>query len=137
MNAAREQAERAADRIRSELLVTLQELDRRRHRAFDLKYQAEKHFTLVVVVAGCAAAAAGMAVAISLTRARTHRESLLGARLRELMRAWEAPHPAARSAAPGVSAAAARKLVTVLAVTLATQFARRSAQRLLPSTFSR
>ncbi len=39
MNAAREQADRAADRIRSELLATLGELDRRRRRAFDLKYQ--------------------------------------------------------------------------------------------------
>jgi hypothetical protein len=138
MNAAREQADRAADRIRSELLATLRELDRRRRRAFDLKYQAEQHFTLVMAVAGCAVAAAGIGVAVAIARARVRRESSIGARLRELTRAWEASEPLGDSGfLPGVSAAAARKLATVLAVTFAGQLARWSAQRLLPSGFSR
>ena len=36
----REQTEKAADRIREEFLLTLQELDRRRDHAFDVRYQA-------------------------------------------------------------------------------------------------
>jgi hypothetical protein len=138
MNAAREQADRAADRIRSELLATLSELDRRRHHAFDLKYQAEKHFTLVIAVAGCAVLAAGIGVALSVARSRLRRESSFSTRLRELIRAWEAPEPLADSGpVPIVSAAAARKLATVVAVAFATQLARWSAQRLLPAGLSR
>jgi len=138
MNEAREQADRAADRIRSELLATLHEFDRRRHRAFDLKYQAEKHFTLVMAVAGCAVVAAGIGLALAVARARSRRESSFGARLRELTRAGKAPEPLAYSGAlPVVSAAAARKLATVVAVTFAAQLARWSAQRLLPSGLSR
>ncbi len=132
MNEAREQADRAADRIRSELLATLHELDRRRHHAF------EKHFTLVMAVAGCAVVAAGIGLALAVARARSRRESSFGARLRELTRAWKAPEPLAYSGAlPVVSAAAARKLATVVAVTFAAQLARWSAQRLLPSGLSR
>ena len=52
MNDAREQAERSADRIRAELLATLRELNRRRHRAFDLRYQLGKHFFLLAAIAG-------------------------------------------------------------------------------------
>jgi len=138
MNAAREQADRAADRIRSELLATLGQLDRRRRRAFDLKYQAEQHFTLVMAVAGCAVAAAGIGVALAIARARSRRESSFGARLRELTQAWKAPEPLEDSGSfPVVSAAAARKLATVVAVTFAAQLARWGAQRLLPSGLSR
>jgi len=138
MNGAREQADRAADRIRSELLTTLRELDRRRRRAFDLKYQAGQHFTLVMAVAGCAVAAAGIGVALAIARARSRRESSFGARLRELTQAWEAPELLEDSGSlPVVSAAAARKLATVVAVTFAAQLARWSAQRLLPSGLSR
>jgi len=134
MNAAREQADRAADRTRSELLATLRELDRRRRRAFDLKYQAEKHSTLVMVVAGCAIAAAGIGVAIAVARARARRENSLTSRLREMTRAWEAQQSLGDSAAlPLVSAATARKLATALAVTFAAQFGRWSARRLLPA----
>jgi len=78
MNAAREQADRAADRIRSELLATLGELDRRRRRAFDVKYQAKQHFTLVMAVAGCAVAAVGIGVALAIARARSRREGPFG-----------------------------------------------------------
>jgi hypothetical protein len=138
MNDAREQAESAAVRIRAELLSTLRELDRRRRRAFDLKYQIDKHFTLVVALAGGVLAAAGMALAIALMRAKMRRENLFAERIRGLMRAWENPHRIPRfGPAPLMSAATARRIAAGLALTLATELARRSAQRLLPSNSSR
>ena len=38
----REQVEKTADRLRDELMLTLEELDRRRERAMDVKYQVRQ-----------------------------------------------------------------------------------------------
>jgi len=43
MSAEREQTEKAADRIRDELFVTLRELDRRREEALDVRHQLVYH----------------------------------------------------------------------------------------------
>jgi len=129
MNAAREQAERTADRVRAELLSTLQELDRRRHRALDLRYQIEKHFSLVVAIAAGAGLVAAGALLLAVMRARLRRENLIGERIRGFIRAWDNPERIANS-----DPVAARRMAIALAVTLATQLAKRGAQRLLPSS---
>lgn len=130
MNAAREQAERAADRIRSELVATMQELDRRRHRAMDLRYQLEKHFSVVVGIAAGAGLLAAGALLFAVMRAR--RENLLGERVRGLIRAWHNPQRIANSGPETSPATAAREVAMALAMTLATQFAKRGVVRLLP-----
>jgi len=134
MNDAREQAERSADRIRAELLATLLELNRRRHRAFDIRYQLGKHFALLTAIAGGALLVAGVAVAVGLVRARLRRTSLFAERVRGLLRAWENPKNIARPAsAPILSAATLRKVAALAAVTLANELAQRGVKRLLRS----
>ena len=134
MNDTREQAGRSADRIRAELLATLRELNRRRHRAFDWRYQAGKHFALLVAIAGGAVLVAGVAVTVGLVRARLRRQSLFAERVRGLMRAWENPKNIARpSSRPILSADTLRKVAAMAAVTLANELAQRGVKRLLRS----
>jgi hypothetical protein len=133
MSAALEQTERAADRIRGELMSTLQELDRRRHLAFDLRYQTTRHRTAIALVAVGALAIAG-ALTAALIRARQRRKSLFSARIRGVVRAWENPDRIARDGkdqrlAPQV----ARKLAVALAAALATQLGKQSMRRILPA----
>jgi hypothetical protein len=132
MNDARQQAERSADRIRAELFATLRELNRRRHRAFDLKYQLGKHFVLLAAIAGGGLLVAGVAVTVGLVRARLRRESRFAERVRGLMRAWENPENIARRAsAPILSADTLRKVAATAALTLANELAQRGVKRLL------
>ena len=134
MNAAREQAERTADRLRAELMSTLQELDRRRHRALDVRFQLQRHRPLVVSVAAGLVLLATGAVALGILRARARRENLLHHRVRGLMRAWDNPDRIASPDSDGTTPfGAARKVAMAVAVTLATQVAKRGVQRLLPS----
>lgn len=134
MSTALEQTGKAADRIRGELMSTLQELDRRRHLAFDLRYQTTRHRTAIALVAVGALAIAGAGLTAALIRARQRRKSLLSERIRGLVRAWENPDRIAsdgqdRRLAPQV----ARKLVVALAAALATQLGKRSMRRILPA----
>ena len=134
MNDARQQAERSADRIRAELFATLRELNRRRHRALDLKYQLGKHFVLLAAIAGGGLLVAGVAVTVGLVRARLRRESRFAERVRGLMRAWKNPENIARRAsAPILSADTFRKVAAIAALTLANELAQRGVKRLLRS----
>ncbi len=131
MNAAREQAERTADRVRAELLTTLRELDRRRHCALDVRYQVEKHFPLLAAAAAVTGVAAGVAVVFVVARSRGRRHNLFAQRVRGLMSAWEDPRRFADSEPVASMPTAARKLAMAIALTLAIQLTKRSIQRLL------
>ena len=72
----REQVERTADRIRDELRLTLEELERRRERVLDVRYQASRHQDLIVGAAITAAVLTGIGVGVAIWRAR-HREQIL------------------------------------------------------------
>ncbi len=138
MTDTREQAEGGADRIRAEWLSTLQELARRRHREFDVRYLVEKHFTLVAAIAAGAIVAAGIAITVAVVRARARRENLFAERVRGFTRAWENPHRLARSgSARPMAAVIARKLAVAAAVALATELTKRNAHRLLATNGSR
>jgi len=130
MNAAREQAERTADRVRTELLSTLQELARRRHRALRLRHQVEKHFPVLLAIAAGVGLVAGGALFLAVMRARARRENLVAELARGFIRAWNSSRRISDTdASPGI---AAREVVIALAVVLAAQLAQRGAQRLLP-----
>lgn len=131
MNAAREQAERTADRVRAELSATLQELDRRR-RALDLRYRVEKHFLLVVVIGAGASLVAASALLLGMMRARARRKHLVGERIRDFMRAWNNPQHIGNSDAGASPRVRAREVAIALAVMLATRLVKGGAQRLLP-----
>jgi hypothetical protein len=130
----RKQVERTADRIRDELMLTLEELDRRRHQVVDLRYQAMRHRELLVGVAITAAVLTGITVGVALWRAR-HREQILARhRLKALKRAWAHPGRLASSAEERpLAVELGRKLVVIFATALATNIAKNSVQSLVPA----
>jgi hypothetical protein len=129
----REQVERTADRIRDELLLTLEELDRRRHRALDVRYQASRHRDLLIGAAITAAVLTGVGLGVAMWRAR-HRERILARhRLKALKRAWKHPNRVASSADERpLPVELGRKLVIIFGSTLATAIAKNAVQGLVP-----
>jgi hypothetical protein len=133
MSETREQIETAANRIRTELLGTLKELDRRRQASLDWRHQLQAHRELVltVVVGALVAVASGLSVAVF--RRRRHRARLTRDRLRGLKRAWQHPRRlAAEKPRPALSAEVGRRMVVAFAGALGTQLAPRGAERLVP-----
>jgi hypothetical protein len=130
---AREQVERAADRIRDELLMTLEELDRRRERALDVRYQASQHRELLMSAAIAAAVLTGVGIGVAIWRVR-HREQILVKKRRlAFRRAWRHPERIASSAKDRpLSVELGRKLILIFGSTLASAVARSAIQELVP-----
>jgi hypothetical protein len=138
MSDGREQVEKAADNIRAELLTTLHELDRRRHLALDLRYQVHKHLPLLIIVSAGVVLAVGLGVTTTILRSRARKNHVVHERVLGLLRAWENPQRIASiSADRPLTAAAGRKVALALAAAVATQFAKRSAARLLSARSAR
>ena len=133
----REQVEKTADRLRDELLLTLEELDRRRERALDVKYQVrqavEKNRDVLIQAGGVALALVVVGMGVSWWRAR-HREELLWKhRAQAVRRAWEHPDRVASHAEERpVGIELGRKLVLIFVSTLASAMAKRAVQSLVP-----
>lgn len=133
----REQVEETADRLRDELMLTLEELDRRRARAMDVRYQVrhalDKNRDLLRQAALVAVGLSLVGVGYSWWRGR-HREEILWKHRREaLRRAWEHPDRLASSAEERpIAIELGRKLVLIFATTLATALAKRSVRSLVP-----
>lgn len=133
----REQVEKTADRLRDELLLTIEELERRRERALDVRYQVgqalDKNRDLLIKAGGALAGLLVVSAGISWWRAR-HREELLWKhRARALRRAWEHPDRVASHAEERpVPFELGRKLVLIFATTLASAMAKRAVKSLVP-----
>ena len=128
------QVEKTADRLRTEFLVTLRELDRRAHRAMDVwGLLHEKRRVLLAAGAGVAAAIVLVAgTRAALSRARRGRRS--ERRKQGLRRAWEKPDRlATRAEDVPRSAMLLLGLLEVVAVAAGSQLLRRGAQRALPA----
>ena len=127
------QVEKTADRLRDEFLVTLRELDRRRHRAMDVRgLMRDNRRVLIAVGAGLAAVIlviAGTTVALS----RSRRARLPSRRMQGMRRAWENPD---RLASRADDRARPRgiliSLLKVALVAAGSQLIRRTVQRALP-----
>ncbi len=133
----REKVERTADRIRDELLLTIEELDRRRERAMDVKYQLrhflEQNREMLGWVAGGAVALVGLSVGLSLWRARHHEEVLMRRRRLALRRAWEHPERLATGKKQQPFALElGQRLVLIFGTALATSLAKNAVQSLVP-----
>jgi hypothetical protein len=87
----REELESRADYVRSRLMTTLGELDRRRHEIFDVRLQLRRHAReLALVGAGLGLVAlSGILTAVNARRIR--RANMQRARFRALVRFWEHP----------------------------------------------
>ncbi|RKH49193.1 hypothetical protein [Corallococcus llansteffanensis] len=130
----REQVEQTADRIRDELLLTLEELDRRRDRAMDMRYHVNQHRDLLVTVGAAALMVVGVGVGVAIYRSRHYDERVRRRRRKALERAWAHPERVATSVEDKpLGAELGRKLVMIFATTLATAVARNSMQTLVPS----
>jgi hypothetical protein len=130
----RKQVEQTADRIRDELLLTLEELDRRRERAMNVRYQAEQHRDLIIGVGAVAMVAVGLGVGYAIYRSRHQDEKLRRERRYALRRAWEHPESVAYAAKQRpLGAELGRKLVLIFATSLATRIAQNSVRNLVPA----
>jgi hypothetical protein len=134
MSVEREQTEKAADRIRDGLLVTIRELDRRREETLDVKGQFLRHRTqlewvaLGVLLAGVTVTA--VVIAKKQYRQSHHRKYVL----RGLLRAWRHPERiASRASEQPPSGEVARKVLTTVATSVAVQLAKRAVGQLMPS----
>lgn len=133
MSDTRQQIESTADRIRDELLVTLRELDRRRHMATDLRFQVEKHIGLILLLGGGTLAIAGGLTTVAMVRRRYRRRHGVQRRLDGLIRAWKHPERIASHAdeAP-VAVELGRRLALAFAIALGTRLVRQLARQLVP-----
>lgn len=131
----RRQVEQTADRIRDELLLTLEELDRRRERMLSLRYQAGQHRDALIGVAAVGMIVVGTGVGFAIYRARHREELLRRERRKALRRAWEHPDQVAakRVKEPPLAAELGRKLVLIFASALAARIAQNSVQTLVPT----
>ncbi|MDY7232357.1 hypothetical protein [Hyalangium rubrum] len=130
---AREQVERTADRIRDELMLTLEELERRRERVLNVRYQASRHQEVIIGAAVAALVLTGVGVGVAMWRAR-HREQILARqRIKAVQRAWQHPARVASSAEQRpLAVEMGRKLIMIFGTALATSIARSSVQSLVP-----
>lgn len=131
----RKQVEQTADRIRDELLLTLEELDRRRERALSIRYQAEQHRDLLIGVGAVAMVVAGAGIGYAIYRSRHREEQLRRERRQALKRAWEHPDQVAarRVKEPPLTAELGRKLVVIFVSALAARVAQNSVRTLVPA----
>lgn len=135
MNDTLPMREQAAERIRDELVLTLRELDRRRHAAVDLRHQVQTHRTLVLELGLGVLGVAALGVVLKAWGARRAHspEALRRKRLEGLRRAWEHPE---RLASPSedrpLSEELARRILTLFILAVASRAAQGLAARVLP-----
>lgn len=133
MNETRDQIERSADRIRDELLVTLKELDRRRHLATNLRYQLERHGGLVLGIGLGSVLVLGTWMGLVFLRRRSRRRHRFERRMEGMRRAWRYPERLASRATDAPSPLQlGRKVGTTFLLALGTRLARKAAAGLVP-----
>ncbi|MFL5319658.1 MAG: hypothetical protein ACJ790_08360 [Myxococcaceae bacterium] len=122
------QVELAADRYRTELIATLQELDRRRVEAMDVRGQLLRHKTALFIAGGAVVLLAGAAITASILRSRNEKAVMRRERVRGFIRAWDHPKRVA-SKAPDrpLPAELIRKFAITFGTALAANYAKKSA----------
>jgi len=130
-----DQIEATADRIRDDFLETLRELDRRRARATDFRFQVQQHAEGLWALALAAGALAAGAVAIAVYRRKSRGKRDLQHRVRALQRAWKHPERLATKAKDRpLHMELGRKLVLAGAAAAVAEASKRAAQRLVART---
>jgi hypothetical protein len=123
MNGARENAvdrvEGEIDSLRGELGGLVAELDRRRHEAFDVRLQLQRHPVAAAIAAAAAALVVGGALAVAVRARRERRRPSVRAReaRRALTRLLD--HPGRVASEPSVGNRVATAVLTVVATALA------------------
>ncbi|HEY0094668.1 MAG TPA: hypothetical protein VGB96_10100 [Archangium sp.] len=135
----REQVEKTADRLRDELLLTLEELDRRRERALDMKFQVrqllERNRETLLAAGGVALALVVVGAGFSWWNERRQARIVWERRGRALRRAWEHPDQvASASKKQPIAIELGRKLVFIFGSALASALAKNAVATLVPSS---
>jgi UDP-N-acetylmuramyl pentapeptide synthase len=122
VNGAREEAvgrvEGEIDSLRGELTGLVAELDRRRHEAFDVRLQLERHPIAAALAAAAAALIVGSAIAVVVRERRERRRPSVRAREARRALARLIDHPDRVAAEPGVAMRVATAALTVAATAL-------------------
>ncbi len=129
-----EQVERTADRLREEFLITLRELDRRRHRAMDVRTLVRDNRRVLLAAGAGLAALVIVVVGVTVALTRTRRTRMDRRRLEGFRRAWENPDRlATRAEDMPRPLGILLNLLKVAVVAAGSQIIRRTVQRSLPS----
>lgn len=107
------------DSLRGELGGLVAELDRRRHEAFDLRLQLQRHPVAAAIAAAAAALVVGGALALVVRARRERRRPSVRARQARRALARLLDHPERVAAEPSVSNKIATAVITLAATTLA------------------
>jgi hypothetical protein len=124
--------EASADRIRDGLLLTLKELDRRKDRALDLRGQLARRRSVVLKVGAGALITLILLAGAQIARSHRRRRRLPRERIRALYRLWR--HPERLGSGPPAASLGqelGKRLIGLLATTLARQVAQRAAESLV------
>jgi hypothetical protein len=126
------QITQTADRLRDAFLVTLRELDRRAHRAMDLRGLLRENRRVLLAAGAGLTAMVVVIIATSVALSRSRDSRLAERRLQGLRRAWENPERiAARRADLPRSVRLLLGLVRVAVAAAGAQLVRRTVQRAL------
>jgi hypothetical protein len=115
----------------SRLLQTVEELDHRRHEAFDFRAQIERHLRGLVVVGGVLLVTTVGAVAVGANRVATAAERRRRNRWRLARRVWRRPESALWRRRYSIFAELARSLLLAIATAVATWRGRRFVTQLV------
>lgn len=130
---ARAQVEKTADRIRDELMLTLEELDRRRDRVTNVRYQVSRHHDLIMGAAIAALVVTSVGVGVAVWRANYRRHHMAQRRMTAVKRAWNHPDRlATRAEQRPFAVEMGKKLIMIFGTALATSIAKNSVQGLVP-----
>jgi hypothetical protein len=128
------QVEQTADRLRDEFLVTLRELDRRRHRAMDVRGLIRENRRVLIAAGAGLVAVVIVIIGASVALSRSRRARLPERRVRGVRRAWEYPDRlATRAEDVPRPLGILLTLLKVAVVAAGTQLIRRAVQRALPA----
>jgi hypothetical protein len=128
------QAARTADRLRDEFLVTLRELDRRAHRAMDVRTLMRENRRVVIAAGAGLAAVVVVIIATSVAVSRSRDSRPAERRLDGLRRARKTPERRARRRAElPRSMRLLSALLSLAAVAAGTPLVRRTVRRSLPA----
>ena len=127
---ARDELTAEANRVRSNLLRKVEQLDHRRHDAFDIRLQLERHFLQVAILGGAIVVATAAAVALIAHRLTTASERRRRGRWLLARRVWQHPETAMSGPRGSILAELGRSVLLGLASTALTLPAQRTLKRI-------
>ncbi len=122
---------REANEVRSKLLRTVEQLDQRRHDAFDVKLQLQRHVRQLALVGGVVVIATAAAVTLVVQRVSSAASRRRRNRWRLARQLWWKPDRALRAERRSFLGEVGRSLLLALVSTAVTLPARRVVAQLL------